>query len=158
MFLLCQECERFFLQSPAERYFSHEVPVVFTDGACLSNGNEGAKAGWGVAIGTHRSDQFDSSFSGNERRTNQRAELLGVNGGMHWGIYKIRAETPTDQCWVDAQFNALVIATDSEYAVKGLTEWLPEWKENNFRTSTGRRPQNESIFRNLDNELTRKEG
>jgi ribonuclease HI len=35
-------------------------------------------------------------------------------------------DKPEDEC------NAWIIATDSEYVVKGMTEWLPTWRVSNY--------------------------
>ncbi|KAL9028154.1 MAG: hypothetical protein Q9196_003436 [Gyalolechia fulgens] len=50
-----------------------------------------------------------------------------------------------------------IIATDSEYVVKGMTEWLPRWKSNNFRTSQNTKPANLDLFLQLDAALTAEE-
>lgn len=33
--------------------------------------------------------------------------------------------------------NVIEIFCDSQYVVKGITEWYPKWKANNYQTSTG---------------------
>ncbi|KAK8169328.1 ribonuclease H-like domain-containing protein [Phyllosticta citrichinensis] len=152
--MTCRECGRFFLQSPREHLFSHNVPIIYTDGACRNNGNDGAKAGYGVALGDYPEDQFWFSLSGNARRTSQRAELAGVSKGVSLAVEAAQEGDRGGDCWGETEFNFIVIATDSEYAVNGVTKWLPEWKENGFRTSSGRRPQNESAFRKIDNIIT----
>ncbi|KAL5382182.1 hypothetical protein PMIN04_010309 [Paraphaeosphaeria minitans] len=53
-------------------------------------------------------------------RSNQRAELCAAKEGVELlaRTYKPKSEA---EAWI--------IATDSECVVKGMTEWLPKWKE-----------------------------
>ncbi|KAJ6504756.1 ribonuclease H-like domain-containing protein [Mycena vitilis] len=43
-----------------------------------------------------------------------------------------------------------VVVADSEYVVKGITERVPKWKENNWKTSKGGPAANGDLFRQLD--------
>ncbi|KAL8660085.1 MAG: hypothetical protein Q9226_000077 [Calogaya cf. arnoldii] len=43
-----------------------------------------------------------------------------------------------------------VITSDSEYVVKGMTEWLPAWKNNKLRNSRNLKPANLDLFLQLD--------
>jgi ribonuclease HI len=36
----------------------------------------------------------------------------------------------------------LVIATDSEYSIKALTQWMRQWRQNGWRSSAGRKVAN----------------
>lgn len=42
------------------------------------------------------------------------------------------------------------IYSDSEYVIKGLTEWLPRWKKNGFKTSEGKPVKNKELWEVLD--------
>ena len=42
------------------------------------------------------------------------------------------------------------ICTDSQYVIKGITEWLPIWKVNNFYTANGTRAKNISDWKIVD--------
>jgi ribonuclease HI len=112
----------------------HHFRLVFTDGSCLFNGKEGATAGIGVAFGLNGEgdDQWsiavDNTIDSYPKRTSQRTELLAALEGLE-RICKTDNKSHTRKkhsagkeraCWV--------IATDSEYVVKGMTEWLPAWK------------------------------
>ena len=117
----------------------HHWPIVFTDGACSNNGRIGACAGVGIAFGATKGQQYSVPVSdiaiaaSDTTRTNQRAELLAV-----WVALQ---RTRVDACSTVKHVangrkelsradgvECLIIATDSEYAVKGMTEWLPKWK------------------------------
>lgn len=66
------------------------------------------------------------------KRTSQRAELLAALEGLRM----MCRVTALDDCEAHESREyasrgdprAWVITTDSEYVVKGMTEWLPRWK------------------------------
>ena len=143
----CEKCCNFFVLCCSCRHSSgiggpeddgtvyHHFRLIFTDGACRNNGQPGATAGIGVAMGTHEGWQFAVPIAADsdrgKRRTSQRAELLAALGGLRLMVAADQLKQlkqletsgpPTEerQTWV--------IATDSEYVVKGMTEWLPAWK------------------------------
>ena len=57
-----------------------------------------------------------------QRRTSQRAELLaaieGVRRSAFGDVHPYYGNAP----------RARIIVSDSEYVVRGMTEWLPQWK------------------------------
>nr|XP_032810450.1 ribonuclease H1-like isoform X3 [Petromyzon marinus] len=59
------------------------VPVVFTDGCCISNGRQAARAGLGVFWGTNNPLNLSERLVG--RQTNQRAEIMGWAPGCTRG-------------------------------------------------------------------------
>ncbi|KAK1223197.1 hypothetical protein PQX77_013936 [Marasmius sp. AFHP31] len=141
----CDICGHFFAaccsdlnKSPMCRHW----PLIFTDGACLDNGSEVARAGVGVAVGSSAASGFSIPFNNLDcavtagKRTSQRAELLAALEGIN-------------RCWI--------ITTDSEYVVKGITEWLPKWKRNGFRNASGNKVSNIDLFTLLDEKITQME-
>ncbi|OCH93558.1 ribonuclease H-like protein [Obba rivulosa] len=173
LILACPQCWRFSARccqhlSTEEERSCHQYQLAFTDGACLSNGQTGATAGIGVAIGAQEggfhqlSIPIDDSIDAYPKRSSQRAELLAAIHGLRaLGAAKKNtdAEEPQERklprtyrsrpldrsCWV--------ITTDSEYVVKGMTEWFPQWKANGWRGAQGRRPSNLDLFQQLDKEI-----
>ena len=144
----CQECHDFFLycchHSMKPRVDNgpshcHHFRLVFTDGACRLNGQVGATAGIGIACGDVISSQYalpvTSLIDPGQKRTSQRAELLAALGGLrilvgaHLPNEKKSGKTEAGaRRSQDSEEKVWVIATDSEYVVKGMTEWLPSWK------------------------------
>jgi ribonuclease HI len=140
----CSNCLRFFVlccscwhQYSGAEAVCHHYRLVFTDGSCLNNGQVGATAGIGVAIGLgtggsedHQwSIPIDDTIDAHQKRTSQKAELLAALEGLRRIseaiedkelVRKKRHDKKDPTCWV--------IATDSVYVVKGVTEWLPVWK------------------------------
>lgn len=90
---------------------------IYTDGACLGNPGPG---GWAAILiwGPHRKE----IFGGEAHTTNNRMELRAA-------IEALRAlKEPAE---VD-------LYTDSAYLKRGVSEWLPRWKEQGWRRKEGR--------------------
>ena len=109
---------------------------IFTDGACSGNPGPG---GWGAVL---RFGDEERQLSGSETdTTNNRMELLAA----------IRAlETLKRRCRV-------ILTTDSQYVMKGVTEWMPVWKQNGWRTSSKKPVRNQDLWTELDGLLSRHE-
>jgi ribonuclease HI len=110
----------------------HHFRIIFTDGACTNNGRPGAKAGVGVAYGSGDDSQLSMPITDLEDdfpvRSNQRAELYAAKLGLEFlaEADESNSNEPTGKPKGEAK--AWIIATDSEYVVKGMTEWLPTWR------------------------------
>ncbi len=106
---------------------------LYTDGACSGNPGPG---GWGAILisGKHRKE-----LSGGARdTTNNRMELLAVIRGI---------EALNRSCRVN-------IHTDSTYVMKGMTEWIADWKRRGWKTAAKKPVKNEDLWRELDKVLT----
>lgn len=101
----------------------------YTDGACSGNPGPG---GWGVLV---RSPSTEVEYcGGHPATTNNRMEMTAV----------IRAlETLTAPATVK-------IYSDSQYVIKGITEWISGWKARGWRTATKDPVKNEDLWRKLD--------
>jgi ribonuclease HI len=120
----------------------HHYPVVFIDGACSRNGSDGAFSGIGGLFGEEPAYQWSLPVDGIDPvlvRTSQRAELLAaITGVDRLGEYLLDQRS-NDSIWKPAHNGSLaemVVATDSEYVCKGVTEWMPKWKVCNCFFST----------------------
>ena len=106
---------------------------IYTDGACKGNPGPG---GWGVLLRAGATEK--ELFGGEANTTNNRMELLAV----------IRAlESLKRPC-------AVTLHVDSQYVLKGMTEWLPGWKAKGWRTASKQPVKNADLWRELD-ELVR---
>jgi ribonuclease HI len=172
----CRDCGRFVARccpDDGSIPICHHYRLVFTDGSCIGNGELNAQAGIGIAIGKIGvgEDQWsipvDDTIDSNTKRTSQRAELLAAIESLRLAS---AADEPThpNRGHSRGQKRSLVIVSDSEYVVKGMTEWLPTWKvwspfemrfedtwlinqqNNSWRTSRGTVPSNLDLFRKLD--------
>jgi ribonuclease HI len=106
-----------------------EIVEMYTDGAC--RGNPG-KGGWGVLL---RYGDVDKTIYGGElMSTNNRMEMTAVIKGL---------EALT-------RASHVLITTDSKYVLKGMTEWLSNWKARNWRTASKKPVQNVELWKQLD--------
>jgi ribonuclease HI len=109
------------------------VVDLYTDGACSGNPGPG---GWGAVLlwGSHRKE-----LSGGERETtNNRMELMAVIRGIE-ALNRI---------------TRVKIHTDSTYVMKGMTEWLPNWKQRGWKTAGKKPVKNADLWQRLERALT----
>jgi ribonuclease HI len=87
---------------------------IFCDGACSGNPGPG---GYGAIL---RCGGREKEISGSApETTNNRMELTAVIEAL---------QQLTRPC-------RITITTDSQYVVKGMTEWIAEWRRNGWRNS-----------------------
>lgn len=102
---------------------------VFTDGSCLGNPGRG---GWGVLL---RYRGVEKELSGGEPdSTNNRMELMAA-------IQALEALKRPSQ---------VRLSTDSAYVKNGITQWLPRWKANGWRTAAKKAVKNQDLWERLD--------
>ena len=102
---------------------------MFTDGAC--RGNPG-KGGWGVLLRFGEAEK--ELYGGKVFTTNNQMELMAVIMGL---------EALKKSCRV-------AITTDSKYVLLGITEWMPNWKNRNWKTASKKPVLNAELWRRLD--------
>lgn len=102
---------------------------IFTDGAC--KGNPGA-GGWGVLFVAGAREK--ELFGGELNTTNNRMELKAVIEALN---------TLTRPCEV-------VLHTDSQYVLKGITEWIEGWKTRGWKTAARAPVKNVDLWQALD--------
>ncbi|MBI5639673.1 MAG: ribonuclease HI [Nitrospirae bacterium] len=101
---------------------------IFADGACSGNPGVG---GFGAIL---RSGEKVREISGcEELTTNNRMELLGVISAL---------EALKKPCRVR-------VTTDSNYIVKGMTEWIVGWQEKNWTNSQKKEVLNRDLWERL---------
>jgi ribonuclease HI len=102
---------------------------IFTDGACSGNPGPG---GWGAIL---RSKGAEKELSGGEKQTtNNRMEMMAVIAAL---------EALNRKCSVK-------ITTDSQYVMIGMQEWLPGWKQRNWKTAAKKPVKNVDLWQRLD--------
>lgn len=106
---------------------------IFTDGACSGNPGPG---GWGAIL---RAKGKEKELSGSEKQTtNNRMELMAVIGAL---------EALKRPCRV-------TITTDSQYVMKGMTEWLPGWKAKGWKTAAKKPVKNAELWQRLEQAIS----
>ncbi|RDB23311.1 Transposon TX1 uncharacterized protein [Hypsizygus marmoreus] len=84
---------------------------VYTDGSCLKNGDEDARAGSGIWYGPDDGRNSAIRVPG-EEQSNQTGEINAI-----LQVAKVSPMAP------------LHIISDSQYVIKGLTKYLPSWED-----------------------------
>lgn len=109
---------------------------IFTDGACLHNGQPQARGGWAAILRNPegRTKEIAGPLEGNQQ-TNNRAELTAVIEGL--------------QC-LKHSASEVEVVTDSKYVKNGCTSWLAKWKQNGWRTSDRKPVANSDLWQVLD--------
>ncbi len=102
---------------------------IYTDGACKGNPGPG---GWGVLLKAGGTEK--ELFGGEPATTNNRMELMAV-------IQALSAlKRPCE----------VTLFLDSQYVLKGITEWLPGWKAKGWRTAGKQPVKNVELWQQLD--------
>lgn len=110
--------------------------VIYTDGACKGNPGPG---GWGAWLKSGTTEK--ELYGGEQLTTNNRMELMAV-------IQALKAlKRPC----------AVTLNVDSQYVLKGMTEWLAGWKAKGWRTASKQPVKNVELWQALD-ELVNRSG
>lgn len=111
-----------------------EFITVFTDGASSCNGQDEAKAGIGVYWGPGNELNTSAKLPG--RQTNNRAEI-------HAAVHALRQARQLG-------IKNVRLYSDSQFVIKGITEWIEKWKQNDWMSSNGKPVINKEDFIVLD--------
>jgi ribonuclease HI len=102
---------------------------IFTDGACRGNPGPG---GWGALL--RYGDNERSLCGGEHETTNNRMELMAVIKGL---------SALQRSCEV-------TVTSDSTYVLKGIQEWMPNWKKKGWKTASKKPVKNVDLWQQLD--------
>ena len=102
---------------------------IYTDGACSGNPGPG---GWGYVI--LENGKLHTGKGSESQTTNNRMELMAA--------IKALESARTDE--------SLYLYTDSTYLQKGITEWIVNWKKNNWITSSKKPVLNKDLWVRID--------
>ncbi|QSE93254.1 ribonuclease HI [Rhodococcus pseudokoreensis] len=109
--------------------------IVSTDGSCLRN--PGGAIGWAWV-----NHEGPSQSGGEPSGTNQIAELRAL-------LEAITAHPGADP---------LLIESDSQYAIKCASEWLPGWKRKGWKTAGGAPVKNLGLVQSIDRAIAERPG
>ena len=107
----------------------NNVIEAFTDGACRGNPGPG---GWGVLLRYNGHEK--RLFGGEAETTNNRMELMAVIKAL---------ESLNKQCKVK-------VTSDSQYVLKGINEWMDNWKKRGWKTAAKKPVKNVDLWQRLD--------
>src|SRR5450830_1381985 len=102
---------------------------IYTDGACKGNPGVG---GWGALLVAGNKEK--ELCGGEKETTNNRMELMAVIQAL--GALK----RPCD----------ITLHTDSQYVLKGITEWISGWKAKGWKTASKAPVKNVDLWQALD--------
>ena len=102
---------------------------IFTDGACRGNPGPG---GWGALLRFGAEEK--ELFGGEPETTNNRMELTAVIEAL------AALKRPCE----------IKITSDSTYVLKGIQEWMPNWKKRGWKTATKKPVKNVDLWQKLD--------
>jgi ribonuclease HI len=109
--------------------------IVSTDGSCLRN--PGGAIGWAWV-----NHEGPSRSGGEHSGTNQIAELRAL-------LEALKAHPGPEP---------MIIESDSQYAIKCASEWLPGWKRKGWKTATGAPVKNLDLVQAIDRVLADRSG
>ena len=105
---------------------------IWTDGGCKPNPGPG---GWAAIL---KYGGVERELSGADpATTNNRMELMAVIQAL---------EALKRPC-------AVTLYLDSQYVLKGITEWLPGWKAKGWKTASKQPVKNVELWKRLDDLL-----
>ena len=104
--------------------------VIYTDGACKGNPGPG---GWGVLMRSPDGSEKET-FGGELGTTNNRMEMMAVIQAL---------QSLKRPC-------SVTLYLDSQYVLKGITEWLAGWKAKGWKTAAKQPVKNVDLWQTLD--------
>lgn len=102
---------------------------IYTDGACRGNPGPG---GWGALLRHGASEK--ELYGAEPDTTNNRMELTAVIRALE------HLKRPA----------TVVLTSDSQYVLKGVTEWMEGWKKRGWKTASKAPVKNKDLWERLD--------
>ena len=103
--------------------------IIYTDGACRGNPWPG---GWGVLI-KYR-EHSKEMYGGDASTTNNKMELTAAIEALK------EIKEPCE----------IILYTDSKYVLKGIEEWIHNWKKRGWKGSNRKPVKNIELWKKLD--------
>jgi ribonuclease HI len=110
-----------------------DIVEIFTDGACSGNPGPG---GWGAILRYKGTEK--ELWGGEAQTTNNRMELMAAIQALEAMKRGVTAK----------------LYTDSNYVKQGITEWLPKWKRNGWKTADKKPVKNADLWARLEVAMT----
>jgi ribonuclease HI len=113
-----------------------DIVRAYTDGACRGNPGPG---GWGVLL--RFGDNEKKLCGGEKNTTNNRMELMAA-------IMALESLKRSSK---------VIITTDSQYVMNGITSWIKNWKKRNWKTAANKPVKNVDLWQRLETATTQHE-
>ncbi|MBX4195826.1 ribonuclease HI [Candidatus Parcubacteria bacterium] len=105
------------------------MTTIYTDGSARGNPGPG---GWGAIIASNT--KVEEIGGGEKHTTNNRMELKAA-------IRALESLEPTGE--------KITVYTDSQYVMKGITEWIHNWVVKNWKTAGKKPVENQDLWQAL---------
>lgn len=119
--------------------------IFYTDGACSGNPGPGGYAFViekiiakkdDINATIHESKIYEAFYNFDQSTTNNRMEMLAIIGALEYCLQN-NISQPT-------------IYSDSKYVIDGITQWIQNWKKNNWLTAAKKPVKNQDLWIRLD--------
>ena len=107
--------------------------IIYTDGSSLGNPGNG---GWGVIFLANKKEKEIGGYM--KDVTNNQMELLALLRAL-----EILAERKVENY-------KITIFSDSKYVLTGITDWINNWKKNNWKTANKKPVKNQELWQKID--------
>ena len=109
--------------------------IIYTDGACSCNPGKG---GWGLVI--IRNNKKLEYYGSEQNTTNNRMEMTAIIQGL-------------SKCKDDEN---ILLFSDSKYVLKGIKDWMLNWKQNNWKSVKNKPIKNKDLWLIIDGLIQKK--
>jgi ribonuclease HI len=109
--------------------------IIFTDGACGSNGKACSYGGMGIHFPNGELKDISKMYDLIEPCTNQKTELYAILLALKYVNKKLGLADKT-----------ILIKTDSKYAINAVTIWIKSWINNGWMTKAGKPVLNKDLI------------
>lgn len=114
---------------------ANDKVIVFTDGACSGNPGPG---GWGAVLVSPLGKVVE--LGGAEgHTTNNRMELTAAAEALN-ALAKVKSLSTRE----------IRLYTDSQYVIKGITQWIHGWRKRDWKNQEGEDVSNRDLWEKLD--------
>ena len=114
--------------------FHQDIISIYTDGVARGNPGPGGWAAIAVCGNTSVSAKGGKSL----HTTNNKMELQGAIEGLKVSLECLKG------------YKKIHVHSDSKYVLQGITEWIHNWKKNNWRTAAKKEVLNQELWKELD--------
>ena len=110
------ELNKILVQNMKPIKIEKDTYIIYTDGACTNNGQKNPKAGIGIHFSVKNKIKIEdiSLKLQIEKPTNNKAELTAIGKAL-------------EMCNENNINDKIIIFTDSQYSIKCITLWYPDW-------------------------------
>ena len=109
------------------------ITDIYTDGSCIGNPGYG---GWAFVAYFEDGDRYEKGDGGVPNTTNNRMEIQAAIAAL-----KYLADS--------GQTESITLHTDSEYVLKGVSQWIKIWQKNGWKTKQNKPVSNQDLWEKL---------